>query len=259
MADQFTPFAFDDNLVRGLTDDKGDPWLVAKDVCRVLELGNVTEALRNLDEDEKADLRITEVSSNGVTQARKVNTISESGLYALIFRSRKPQAKHFRKWVTSQVLPALRKTGSYSMPTSLAASAPFDLPPEAKRLRPSVKSNVLNVALQAAKMGSNTQEEIDHLFRRYCLMVGCPASSPNNLPSLPPVLALVRQWTKAVGFEQCEQGEGRKVQCKHLYLKCCEWCAETNMPTPSLRLFGEAMQQLFACTRSNKVYYWIKG
>jgi prophage antirepressor-like protein len=91
----------------------GDPWFVARDVCRVLELGNPTEAVRNLDDDEKADLRITEVSSNGVEQARNMNIVSESGLYSLVFRSRKPEARRFRKWVTAEVLPAIRRQGAY--------------------------------------------------------------------------------------------------------------------------------------------------
>jgi len=91
----------------------GVEWFVAKDVCKILCVGNVTKALRGVGMDEKADLTISEVSSNGVKQARKVNVVNESGLYALIFKSRKENAKAFRKWVTSEVLPSIRKTGRY--------------------------------------------------------------------------------------------------------------------------------------------------
>jgi prophage antirepressor-like protein len=66
-----------------------------------------------LDEDEKADVTISDTSSNGTIQNRKVTTISESGLYVLVIRSNKPNAKLFRKWVTSEVLPQIRKTGGY--------------------------------------------------------------------------------------------------------------------------------------------------
>lgn len=94
---ELTPFVFDEQLVRTMLDEAGNPWFVAKDVCHVLELGNVTEATRNLDDDEKAEFSITELRSDGVMQARKYVTVSESGLYSLIFRSRKPEAKRSRK------------------------------------------------------------------------------------------------------------------------------------------------------------------
>ena len=84
-----------------------EPWFVAKDVCEVLELSNPTMALEGLDEDERAKFCLGRQGD--------ANIISESGLYTLIMRSNKPEAKRFRKWVTSEVLPALRKTGSYSV------------------------------------------------------------------------------------------------------------------------------------------------
>jgi len=100
------PFAFDDSLVRSRLDENGQPWFVVADVCAVLGLSNPTVAIQTLDDDEKSTLRITEGGPER-------NLISESGLYSLIFRSNKPEAKRFRKWVTSEVLPAIHKTGSY--------------------------------------------------------------------------------------------------------------------------------------------------
>lgn len=104
------PFKFESYEVRTV-DIGGEPWFVAKDVCDVLELTNVTKALHGIDDDE---LALLNVRSGG--QMREMNCISESGLYALIVRSNKPQAKVFRKWVTSEVLPAIRKTGQYVAP-----------------------------------------------------------------------------------------------------------------------------------------------
>lgn len=106
------PFVFADQQVRALTID-GDPWFVAKDVCEILDLENVTKAVSGLEDDELALLK---VRSGG--QDREMNCISESGLYTLIIRSNKPQAKPFRKWVTAEVLPTIRKTGGYAMPGS---------------------------------------------------------------------------------------------------------------------------------------------
>ncbi|NPA64475.1 MAG: phage antirepressor Ant [Epsilonproteobacteria bacterium] len=94
--------------VRIVVDERGEPWFVAKDVCSVLGLDNVTKALLKLDEDEKG---LKKIQTPGGEQ--EVNVINESGLYTLILRSNKPQAKRFRKWVTSEVLPMIRKYGGY--------------------------------------------------------------------------------------------------------------------------------------------------
>ena len=90
---------------------EGQPWFVAADVCRVLELDPT--ATRRLDEDEKAALRLTQTSSNGVTQERDVTIVNEPGLYVLVLGSRKPEAKEFRRWITHEVIPAIRQTGGY--------------------------------------------------------------------------------------------------------------------------------------------------
>lgn len=88
----------------------GQPYFVAVEVCEILGLDQVTRAIESLDDDEKLTLPIVRAG-----QTRNVNCVSESGLYALIFKSRKPEAKAFRKWVTSEVLPTLRRTGRYDM------------------------------------------------------------------------------------------------------------------------------------------------
>lgn len=86
------------------------PWFVAKDVCDVLDIQNNRQAVRELDDDEKLMYKIYTSGQN-----RKTWLVSESGLYALIIRSNKPQAKIFRKWITSEVIPALLKKGYYAM------------------------------------------------------------------------------------------------------------------------------------------------
>lgn len=109
-------FNFKGNQLRTLTDNQGEPWFVAKDVCDILGLG--TEHLRrDLDEDEVTEatnLPNWQVGTNG---GRIPLIISEPGLYKLIMRSRKPEAKEFQRWVTHEVLPQIRKTGGY-IPTT---------------------------------------------------------------------------------------------------------------------------------------------
>lgn len=106
-----TTFDFNETPVRSFLDEAGEPWFVAADVCRVLEIVNLSQALSELDDDERNTLRITE----GNRGNPNLNIISEAGLYDLVFRSRKPEAKAFRRWVTKEVLPAIRKTGRYAL------------------------------------------------------------------------------------------------------------------------------------------------
>ncbi|WP_435105555.1 BRO-N domain-containing protein [Arhodomonas sp. AD133] len=103
------PFSFESTEVRTLL--IGDqPWFFAMDVCASLALRDTNKALLNLDEDEKCEHE--QYSGSG----RKPILINESGLYSLVLRSRKPEAKRFKKWVTNEVLPAIRKTGAYGTP-----------------------------------------------------------------------------------------------------------------------------------------------
>lgn len=93
-----------------MQDEHGDPWFVALDVCAMLGLANVSRALDALDDDEVSTAQV--VGSNGRMQPN-TNIVSESGLYSLILRSRRPEAKAIRRWVTGTVLPSIRRTGSY--------------------------------------------------------------------------------------------------------------------------------------------------
>jgi hypothetical protein len=105
MKHEITPFNYNGNSLSTITDEQGEVWFIAKEVCAVLEIQNVTQAVANLDEDERSMFKIGRQGN--------VNIINESGLYSLTLNSRKPEAKSFKKWVTSEVLPAIRKTGKY--------------------------------------------------------------------------------------------------------------------------------------------------
>lgn len=102
-------FNFENSPIRTLINEQGEVYFIASDVCKVLELSNVGQALARLDEDEKSYIILNDVS----TGTPKLTIISESGLYSLVLSSRKPEAKAFKKWVTSEVLPQIRKTGAY--------------------------------------------------------------------------------------------------------------------------------------------------
>jgi len=103
-------FKFEESPVRVVMKD-GEPWFVAKDLCEILDHSNHRMAVSALDDDEKG---VSIADTPGGPQ--ETLTVNESGLYSLIFTSRKPEAKRFRKWVTGTVLPEIRKTGSYRGP-----------------------------------------------------------------------------------------------------------------------------------------------
>lgn len=94
-----------------IVDRGGEPWFVAKDVCAVLEIAKVDSAIRSLDEDEKDTHSMSTLGGD-----QELSIVSEAGLYSLVLRSRKPEAKAFKRWVTHEVLPSIRKTGAYVAP-----------------------------------------------------------------------------------------------------------------------------------------------
>jgi len=107
--------------VRTIQKADGSVWFVNVDVCKTLDIKNPRHAIKMLEDDEKG---IVKTDTLGGKQGLTI--ISESGLYSLIMRSRKPQAKKFRKWVTSEVLPQIRKTGAYIQePTRRDAISPL--------------------------------------------------------------------------------------------------------------------------------------
>lgn len=91
----------------------GEPWFVAADVCKALEIGNPTQALTRLDEDD-----VTLILNEG---GREMNIVNEPGLYSLVLGSRKPEAKVFRRWVTHEVVPSIRKHGMYATESTIEA------------------------------------------------------------------------------------------------------------------------------------------
>ena len=120
---QLSTFNFESNSIRTLAINN-EPWFVAVDICRALNLSSPSMAIANLDDDEKYTLSLTEGIEGVGKQVQELNLVSESGMYTLILRCRDAVKKgsiphRFRKWVTSEVLPTIRKTGKYESKTSV--------------------------------------------------------------------------------------------------------------------------------------------
>jgi hypothetical protein len=121
------PFDFEGSSIR-LVDLEGSPWFVAMEVAAALDYSDAFEMTKRLDDDEKQNLQIAGFGPRGVT------VISESGLYSAILSSRKPEAAKFKKWITAEVLPSIRKTGGYVAPK--AAPSPVRLAYDAAKAFP---------------------------------------------------------------------------------------------------------------------------
>lgn len=141
-----TPFKFNSSTVRVITDDNGEPWFVAKEIAAVLGYSDAEAMTRKLDDDEKQNLQIVGFGPRGVT------VINEAGLYSCILTSQKEEAKPFKRWVTHDVLPAIRKTGRFE-----AESPDISQAEHAFKLIPSVvrAARMLGLDRNAAAISAN--------------------------------------------------------------------------------------------------------
>ncbi len=162
---EVTTFNFESQKVRTVAKDS-DTWFVLADVCKVLELTNPTMVAKKLDLDERA-------KSDLGHKERNVTIINESGLYAVILRSDKPQAKPFRKWVTSEVLPAIRKNGEYSTNAGIAYKRQVIETKERNS-----RARLGNMYFKLAKLTSNENY-------RSALIARCAEVLNNGIPFLP--------------------------------------------------------------------------
>lgn len=140
---------------------KGEPWFVAKDVCDALDINKYRDALGRLEDDEKGCPVVVDTLGG----RQEMTAINESGLYNLIFQSRKPEARAFRRWVTNTVLPSIRRTGSYSSTTvqpAIEQCAKLPLP----KFRPFYKEWKANIAPYIS------WKEIDELAAELCVTPG---------------------------------------------------------------------------------------
>lgn len=163
-------FDYQGNIVRTY-DIGGQPWFLAMDVCRILEHSDVSVAVSRLDGDEKLTQTLFVSGQN-----RAVWLVNEPGLYSLILTSRKPEARAFKRWITHEVLPQIRKTGTYSLsgyqipqtyPEALRLAA--DLAEENEKLRPKAELHDRFLASDTAQTMSVVAKSLgtgrDRLFR----------------------------------------------------------------------------------------------
>ena len=243
------PFAFGENLVRSMLGEDGNPWFVAKDIAKVLEIQNIRQSLSELDEDEKG-VCITDTLGG----PQEMTTISESGLYFLVFRSRKPQARAFSKWVRAEVLPTLRKTGTYTIPHS-GKPRRYAMPdiPEMYALRPSMRQRLWQDALQTARLDNAGAEVAGEWFRELCRMMTAGYA---------PLSGAEGETRRILQFadERCQATEYGRINATLLYdTFAAWWCGKFDDPVPTQHIFGRVMSTRFAKRKrgGKSVYFGV--
>ena len=212
------PFAFDDALVRVLRHDNGEPWFMAADVCAVLGISNPSQAMKRLDEDEQAL-----ISNEGISRGNdQVNIVNESGLYSLVLGSRKPEAKRFKKWVTAEVLPSIRKTGAYSSAGARADAALFR-----------GHGHILRLLDKFKRADTAAEQSIIHgmLFSAMQVMGMTPAEMEDLLPAKPAQHQLLEPfWRQVAELEAAGERVNHSrnpdliaINMNH-YLQACAKC-----------------------------------
>lgn len=155
MNTEIQSFNFNASTLRVLTDENGEPWFVAKDICDILEISNPSDTLKRLDDDERSRFNL---GRQGET-----NIINEAGLYAIVLGSRKPEAHAFKRWVTHEVLPTIRKHGVYMTQQTLdkALTSPDFLIQLATRLKEEQeKVKALEPKAQALDTFTNVEDRL---------------------------------------------------------------------------------------------------
>jgi prophage antirepressor-like protein len=212
MSSILLPFAFEDHLIRVLRDENGEPLFVAKDVARAL--GYEWNGMKNIQHVPEEWRGVESVSTPSGEQ--QMLTLSEQGLYFFLARSDKPRALPFQKWLAGEVLPSLRKTGSYTLPGRGTDALPEGVP----RLKPSLRERVLDDAIQTARMvGAASMAEVEAIFARYCALVGVTQGSLSD---------------EARDFynECCQYAPGRRETLAALYEAFRRWRGKSSGPLP---------------------------
>ena len=226
MDNKIQAFDFNERAVRCIMKD-GEPWWVAKDVCDVLGIQNARDAISVLDEDERNTVGI----SDGIRGNPNMNIISESGLYTLILRSNKPEARPFRRWVTHEVLPVLRKTGSYSLDENL-------------------------MRLIKLSRGNVSKAFMERLVSKAAGLAGGHADSPEERRGDPKLEALILRFVE----EECEQDPEKKVSRQDFYRAFQRWCVRERvrpLPTRSLTTRTINAASLFPVSKIQGVRFWV--
>lgn len=198
----------------------GEPWFVAADVCRALELDDTGRATSRLDEDELTRIKI---ESGG--QHREMIIINEPGLYTLVLGSRKPEAKAFKRWITHEVLPSIRKTGAYATDARL---------------------------LEAAQLLANCKQRaaLPTLIAMMSQYTGVPLTAPTVADQRSGETAHVRTWIESMSISVTDI---MKSPTTELYAVYSAWAKSVDLrEAVSRKAFHAILRDIYGLSQKNR-------
>ena len=245
MSDQIIPFRYAEAAeLRAVTVD-GEPWFVANDVTAILGVGNTSQALSYLDDDERGV-----ITSDTLGGPQLVSIVSEAGLYSLILRSRKAEAKAFKRWITHTVLPEIRRTGSFGVQVALPkdyASALRALADEAEA-HELAKVRIRELEPAASAWGSLVEATGDY-------SVGDAAKMLSRDPAIQIGQNTLFRWLGKHGWLYRRGDEWHpyqdKIDAGHLTLKTNRpyWDSHRGvdvLPAPTVRITAKGLHRIYA-------------
>lgn len=244
---RLVPFHFEAHEVR-VFDRSGQPWFVLADVCRVLGMHNPRNVAARLDADEKG---VCNVDTLGGSQ--KMTIINESGLWATVMTSRKPAARRFRKWVTAEVIPAIRQTGHYGFAASVASeAAPMSERPLAMDIETPDGRMALAALLDMVRLALRVHGRA--AAKRAWDVVGLPCLlSERAEEELAQTHPLIARWMEA----RLRHRQGGRVQSSALYTDYVDFAAQAGEAPKSQTTFSKALSLAGHISMKASCIYWL--
>lgn len=238
-------FGFGDQLVRAV-ERNGVAWFIAADVCAAVDIANAGNAVSRLEDDERDTIHTTD----SIGRRKEMVIISESGVYALVFTSRKESAKRFRRWVTQEVLPAIRTTGRYEVATE------NDNKPQPARIldlegalgtaddRHAIKTALMTINTYTALYGQQAGRDMLKKLGFPVPGIDLPPSGPATGAAMVsgPVEGDLHQWATAAGLK----GSTRDAtHVRELYGHYSRWCSKVGAVPMHPTRFKDMVVMLF--------------
>jgi len=234
---KLSTFNYESNEIRVVLNEQTNiPYWVAKDICDVLGHTNSRMAMQALDEDEKG---VSKVYTLGGEQT--LQTVNESGLYTLILRSNKPEAKPFKRWVTHEVLPTIRKTGKYDLNNHSIACYPIEVEPN--KIVNIYRNKTGGFIIGDGSVNSLLKADVLKLIKQELGQKALKVLLRAMIPILNTPEALederIDQDDTLSGFIECYivQDQNARTKSRDVYEAYLKWCSATNVEPLKMPLF----------------------